>query len=433
MKTLLFLIDLYPILPKFYISKNKSIPSMIGGILTIFFISISIIFLFFTFTDFFKKQNFNNLYSRDTMQYFQFNHSRIPLIISFYDRNANQIPIDILEKYINIELDYYEIDLSKSQIIEKTSFRPENCNLTTVLKNHSISINASFRYDLLCLPTSQKDFEILGSYGDLRGFSMINFVFSKCLNNTKNNNTCYDINSINDFIDNSTLIIASIDYDIDHRNVINPFIPKFISEGFSMNPYLFKTIYLKRKKVLYTSDSGYFTKNETHFENYLHDFSDFKSQIFTKNDTIGNFFMELSIETSGIQETFYRRYQRLHEALAGVFVIINGLNFLFQTFMELVHQKIYFQKIINKVMNFDETLNILDFNRISELKNSLFERNTHHFNHNPYKKDSIKREFKKIYMYYFFFKLSYKYFRKNLKKIQLILLKYLCLEEIKIR
>lgn len=398
MKKLLFVIDIFPIVPKFYISKNKNLPSTIGGILTIINFIIYFIFLFTTFTEFFKRQNFTNLYTRDTMQYFQYNQSETPFFISFFDSNANQIPFQNFNKYLKIYGDYYEFDPLKQINITRTTFPLENCNLSSVLNEYSISINSTLGVVSQCIPRSQNNLMILGGAGDIRGFSYLSFNFIKCYNTTENGNSCPDLNAINNFIRNSILMIGTVDYDINHQITDYPFVPKFISKAFSLNPNNFKSISIKRKKVTYTSDSGYFSKLYSYFENDLFDSIEVNVQNLDTNEKLANVFIEISLETSGAKEINYRKYQRVQEAFAGVFTIIAGLNALSQIFIEFIHEKIYFQKLINKILNLDQSFNDYNFKKIAELKKSLVERNNNKFNGNLHKKEFYKRDFKKVYM-----------------------------------
>jgi len=373
-------IDLFSIQPKFYIFKKKNIQSQIGGFLTLIQISISTIFLLYTFKSFFNRENFTNSFTQDSMQYFQFNQSEIPFFISIYDYEANPVPIVDLDKYLGIEVEYltlFNISKPQDKILRK-HFKLEKCNLTSNLQNYASIVDGKIAIDYyLCLPQDESNLIILGSYGDFRGFSYIQIKILKCMNSTQNNNQCFDSNKIEKFIKNSILIYGMIDYNIDHNQPEDPFVSKIITEGYFMTSQYLKSIRVKRKKISYRTDYGFFFKSEKNIEKYLYDYSIPVIEDFNRDDANRNYFMDLYIEASGKNDVHNRVYQKLQDALAGSFTILASLHSLLLFIIDFFYDKIYFQKLINHIIDFEENDKIEPkLNKINTLRSSINNRNT---------------------------------------------------------
>jgi len=377
-------IDIFSIKPKFFIFKEKSVSSKLGTVLTLIQISISIFITIFIFNGFFNRENFITSFTQDTMQYYKFNQSDIPFFITIYDYQAQPFQLVEVEKYLVFDVEYLALLNSKesNNKVIRRNFQLEKCNLSNNLENYSnlfkgkISIDSS-----LCLPQKENNLSILGTFGDFKGFSQIKIRISKCVNSKQNNN-CYNIDKINNFLKNYVLVWGTIDFDIDHKIIDNPFVSKVITEGVFMSPGIFKSIKLKRKKISYISDFGFFYKTRNILEEYKFDFSLPIIEDFLYDDPSGNYFMNFEITTSGKQDNYNRHYQKIQEALAGAFSILGTMRTLFFLIVEMFYDKIYFQKLINQILKSDEfEINEQKINKLNYLKNSFYNKNNLKENH----------------------------------------------------
>jgi len=373
-------IDIFTIKPKFYIFKQISVSSKIGILLTLIQISISFLVVIYTCKTFFNRENFTTSFTQDTMQYYEFKQSENPLFISIFDYQAQPVPLVFLEKYLVFEVDYFAFfNISKPNMkVYQTSFKLEKCNFTTNLKNYDNLVRDNIIIDnFLCLPQSENDLKIIGTFGDFKGFSQIRIKISKCINGTQNNNSCFDIEKINKFIKNSLIIWGSIDYDINHNIPDDPFVSKVVTEAYYMTTENLKSIKVRRKKITYTTDYGFFFKNNHTLGKIFIDYSIPVIEDFNQNDLTGNYFMNLYIETSGKKDNHFRRYQKLQEALAGAFTILASLKSLSFLIIEIFYDKIYFQKLINNILlPEEEDITKQKPKKIKDLRISIYNRNT---------------------------------------------------------
>jgi len=97
---------------------------------------------------------------------------------------------------------------------------------------------------------------------------------------------------------------------------------------------------------------------------------------FNRDDPTGNYFMDLFIETSGKEDYHFRRYQKLQESLAGVFTILATIHSIFVFIIEMLYDKIYFQKLINNILLSEEEDNTEQkLKKINFLRNCFYNRN----------------------------------------------------------
>jgi len=253
--------DIFSIEPRFYIFNQSRVSSKTGTLLTLIQFLISTLMIVFTFETYFNSENFMTSFTQFTMQYYEYNQSEIPFFISIFDYNEQPVPLILLEKYLKFDVEYFSLlNITKPNIkINLFNLQLEKCNLTTNLRKYSHLVKEIINIDnYLCLPQTERDLKILGTFGDYKGFSQIKIKISKCLNTTQNNNICFDIENINKFIKNSLIVWGTIDYEIDHTIPEDPFVAKVITEGHYMTTQNLKSLKLKRKKISYTSDMGIF-------------------------------------------------------------------------------------------------------------------------------------------------------------------------------
>jgi len=350
-------IDIFRIKPKIYIQKQENINSCLGMILTIFFSLISFVFLGFNFFQTFQRLHYTNSYNLETKQEYNLPTSKYPFFLRFLNKNGQAI--QNLEKIIKIEAYYkpFEDDYKKSldDIFVSKETILDNCNINEIseIENLLTENITNFLLNFKCaIPIN--DFNKKNNNNDsiyLETYNFQGYKFSKCSNNTKSNIICLDEKTIDSEIDDMTFIWAHIDYDIFHNKIVNPFQPKIIKEVYYFNSKKIKRFSVRKKQVIYNDENGYISESYQEYINYLYDSTDIL--ILDSSPLYPYLFSMIYIDSSGKRDIHFRRYKKLIESLTESFAFIKTMQACCIIFVGLLHEKVYFQNLINAIFKFD--------------------------------------------------------------------------------
>lgn len=349
MSSILQSLDIYRIKPKFFIKKAESIPSILGGVLSIITIILSLVIVIYSMSEVFGRVNYTTSFKQEFQKFYSSDLSEKSIFFNVLTDIKYEHPN--LDRILNFYPTYNIFNVSATQNDRIISFPIETIKCTgnenglkdTILPS-GLPIN-KFNC-LMGLKSNNSIFGQLGSYG---GFSYIEINFFRCSNSTNNNNHCFSNEMIDYYLRDMLLIWGTLDYDIDNELHGNPFVPQVFTEGFKISKELYNMIRVKNKKVEYISDTGLISNNIETFVYSLHDITEV--QTYNLSDDYPNLFKSLIIETSGKREIHTRKYQRIQEALAIVSAVLNFMKILCGIFVDLNEDKIYFEYLINYLLS----------------------------------------------------------------------------------
>ena len=266
--------------------------------------------------------------------------------------------------YINESIYYVNASLSSTTLINETS---SNEIITPLNLIKCSEYNFTFLKDyfsnlplknLYCLNIS--NIEIKGAF-KTPIWNVLYFKFSKCINSTKNNNSCQSNEIIDQYLKGGYIGIFLSDYIIEPNNFKNPsqFYGKNVFTTFTYKEYIDYWIYLKHEEVI--TDIGYFfERKNTKFYfsiDEVEKLSDYRED--------NNIFLSVGIRKSLKREVYERAYIKLQEAAANACGIIKVAIFCGEIF------SFFFQKLLydNFIIQF------ITFSKINSYKNFIFNAN----------------------------------------------------------
>jgi len=345
MSSVLESIDIYRIKPNFFIKNGDSIPTKLGGALSILTILSSLALVIYTLIDVFSSKRYITSFTQESKKDYSLNMSKEKIFFKFFTGLEEMPNID---RIIEFRPYYYLLDVSDFQEKEK-DIAYEKCRETGNSLEETERVSNFFSRDkFYCLSNLTDENTIFGDLSSHSIVASLQIDFKRCVNSTKNNNKCFSKVTIDSYLQNSTLVWGTEDYDIDHGLPGNPFKLKEFMESFQVIEDKYRIITVKKKEISYYSDKGLFTNNTETFFYPSYDFTSLQTNNIPKYDP--NIFMTLSFQISGKREIYTRRYEKMQEALTIVSTMVNLMKVLGGLVVSLVGDKIYFEQLINSLL-----------------------------------------------------------------------------------
>ena len=375
---------------------NERHSSIFSGLLTIL-LGLFIIFLIIVLSiDFIFKKNptayYYNKYIND-LDVFHLNLTGIFHYIFFVEKNNNNMKIDnkaitIIGTDIN-----HNILFSQNNDSEINHYIYESCNENdlgeNLLKNDIIydGVKMGLNYGYCIKKYYNKDKKTILYQNDSEfeypylehGASQVTnreygIYIKKCQNNTLiNNNSCYDNNKINEYINNylSIYLINFFDSTIDVQNYKNPIQYNFHNVGNSINTNSFTINHLNFHPLMIRTNAGIFLDRITETKSFKFDTNEKMVNTLNK-DIIGTIHFWIQNEID-IYERLYKKVQDIAGGVDGIIEIfmlfIKFCNIIFFNDFQVISDFNYeIEKKINKFNKYKENL---DKNMIN--KETLYE------------------------------------------------------------
>ena len=282
MKSLIEYCDLVPhkVTLTFNEQGETKYKTLIGGLISIFFIIIIIIYCFFLFIRLFYRRDISVVHSTQINPYVNLTDShKLPFLLRLTDTNSNPYEEDEKLYYITASIWYGGSNNTSIEHVPQfsVSLNVSKCDINKHFTDEFRDYFKNFT-DLnsyYCLEPRNYSQTIYGLYGNIYPFSYYSFTARYCKNTTENNNSCYSVEESKKKFDYMYLDVIFIDYTIDSlkiKNVNEIFIRK---ERYELSTILFKRVWLYFENIKYVINKGYIFSDEEN--EYFHGYESVRS------------------------------------------------------------------------------------------------------------------------------------------------------------
>ena len=347
-----FIIDCDFLSRKAYLTFNdsgdKRFKTNLGGILSIFSILISIIFIIIFFQRLIRKQDASIIISTERNNKINITYSNnFPFMFRISD--AFSMPLTSYNLYnISLLIWYGYIEKETNKLIQKyDNITVEKCDLNKHFGEYKKYFNQVPDIETYFCPKQRLYNQTLyGIYGDHNYFRYYNFYFSKCINST--NNTCLEINKINNILSDAYLDLKYMSYTINStksRNINNLIV---ISDRYIVSSTIYKRLWLHFNQIKYSIDNGLFFP---FYENEIfHQFDHLRIDVDLRDmnlNIVPQTFMVVTILNSGNILLYKKIYLKIQDYLATIGGIIKTITIICQCLNYFNALNSYYCKLIN--------------------------------------------------------------------------------------
>ena len=371
-RNLIVFIDLFGHSPSFVINGRLLHKTFFGGTLTIIVVIVAVIStIFFSQELLFRKSPSVNLSTQSDLNPKKINYfNNFEFAIGL--QNSNYLP------EINEKIYYAKGFIFKTIVNSSGSFNiRENLNVErcseSLIKNNNYDLFKQLNLEnFYCISLNQDEVNnddiYLEEFWGHHNFRMLQIKFYDCVNST-NNNDCASQETIDSFLNLSTLSYYIIDNYVRTNNYKNPF-QRALKEYFFYvsNKFLLSLTQYFHHSEIYTDDGFIFTTN-----NQISSFkidSMVENTIFNRSD---KHFVSISFQLNNNIEQFQRKYYKVQDLAAQVGGIYNTLFLICLLFLKLYEDNSYFQYLINKFfeVRFEDIHNKKNNQRVTKRKKTF--------------------------------------------------------------
>jgi len=350
--------------------------------------------------------------------------SDTPIMFGFATNGGTISYMDPSLISLSFERNVHNVYLDENGIyqLERISIKVEMeyCNKS----KHFINKNdfmKYFEYNKFLCPKPNQNLTFGGRFGDnINGYDLLEIHLNKCQNTTENNNKCQSEEIINNFLNNSYLLMVYLSESVDHSNYSYPLVKILRNELFTVAKEHVKRYYQYFQMASYTSDIGLIWNNNKNF--YLTEFkmlhTDFVKEEEQKFYT-SNALLEIAF-TSTEQKTIYeRKYVKLQEVLSDIGGFTDIIFVFFQFFSNYFSKKTMIVDVTNKIIIKEENKNIKfkipNINNYVSVNNSLGSMRKTQNNNSEFKLIGEQKS-KSLTVNYYNKNYNYKQIKTNFKK-----------------
>ena len=352
-------VDLYGKEPEFYFKGKYNKTSWIGRILTLLYVIIYIAFLIYKLNRMIKR---TDVTFYDTTAY----TGEIPSIQLnkeiFYGAFAFTIPgTDVAYWDPRIyTIDAQFVSQVKTNGVWSYSYKNvtfKRCELSDFGSNYQSILANKDLSGFLC-PTTV-DF-LLEGYTTLERYSYISMKFKVCKNTTENNNHCYPLDYIQQFLYATSIDSKIEDIDLTPQDHDHPI--QYLERDIPGPTYqeLHQMIYVYMQLVIIETDDniiGFEALSKTNTEKHLKYET---SWIISSPNIQGNYIQnpdyglnDITIQLSPTVLTQKRTYVQLIDVLGDVGGLMEIVNMIFSIICSLITNILYEKSLVNNLFNFD--------------------------------------------------------------------------------
>jgi len=307
--------------------RNKT---LIGGLLSLFTIILSSSFIIYFFYKLIFKEDTSIIFTTE-----KDNKMTIPYSykLPFMFRLSDTYSISLSEKNLyNITLLvwYSYFDNETNELIQNyDKVIVEKCNIDNHFSDYkNLFYNIRDLDNYFCPRIRNKNQSLFGIYGDNKPFLYYVFYFSKCINNTNENNNCLPDLEIEKKLSDIYLDIKYISY-------LNP---KYSNKGeiiikndrFIVSSSIYKRIWLFFNYVKYKIDNGIFFPS--YIKSEYHQYDNSRIDIDLRNKSLNDIpetFLAVTILTSGNIYNYKKSYLKIQDYLATIGGIVKAITYIF--------------------------------------------------------------------------------------------------------
>ena len=333
--------------------------TLIGGLISIFFIIIIIIYCFFLFIRLFYRRDISVVHSTQINPYVNLTDShKLPFLLRLTDTNSNPYQENEKMYYItasiwyggsnNTSLAYHAPQFSDSLNVSKCDI---NKHFTDEYKKYFFGINNLSSF--YCLEPRNYSQTIYGLYGNNHPFSYYSLTFRYCKNTTENNNSCYSVEeSKNKMGDSFYLDLIFIDYTLDskkEKDIKELYIRK---ERYELSTILYKRIWLYLENIKYIIDKGYLLSRKK--IEYFHRHNSMRADFNLLEGE--QYFATLTILNEITTSIYNQEYKKIQDYLAIIGGLINSIRVIALLLNYSNSKNSYYLKLIQDFIIDNQTL-----------------------------------------------------------------------------
>ena len=357
------LFDMYGYSPYLFIGGYKRNGSFLGLLSTLLSIIVGCLFSSYFIIEFVSKKKFTIITSETNPEGIDsIKLTKNTSYFSFY----LQDPISykpIIDESIYYPKVYYKTAKRNNKegfIWTQKSLEYGKCELNDFNENfQKLFIN----YDLSNMYCIKNLNELIKGVFTKDEYSFIFVEFYECKNTTEKLN-CKSQSEINYYLNGTFMAIDFQDITIEPNNFVNPIIPKVGQFYTTLSKNYFKEIHLYFKKILIETDKGLIF-NEIENKEYVQ-YDHNEDMISFKASGNGDF-LEFSIKFADKITKFSRSYTKAQTVISNIGGFVKFIQTSFWILSYILIENSVFQKIINKIFYFEDSLKI-EKNKLVDLK-----------------------------------------------------------------
>ena len=370
-------IDLFAKRPELYFKKHSRRTSWIGRIFTFLYIIMFVLFFAYKLN---RLVNRLDITVYDTNSYtgeipsIQLDNNLFYAGIAFDLPGTNLPYID--ERIYTIETKFVnQVKINGQWETNETVIPMKKCELSDFGSNFQNIFSKTYLSQLLC--PANVDY-ILEGYSTMDRYSYVKMNFKRCVNTTENNNHCFPLDVIQQYLYATTINAKLEDVEIDPRNHDNPiyYLERDVPGPTYKDLYLMIYVYFKIV-VIETDDNiiGFEALSNPKVERYLkYD----TTWIIPSPNLYGDFTVnpdapvnEITIQLSPSVLTLKRTYVRLIDVLGDVGGLIQTINMIFRIITFVIVNILYEKSLVNNLFEFDFNKKLIVFKNKTSKKNNI--------------------------------------------------------------
>ena len=306
------------------------IKTVVGGLLCLFSIIISLSFIFYLFYKLIFKEDASIIFSTEKDNKINLLYSyKLPFMLRLSDTYS--IPLLQNNLYnISLLVWYTRYDNKTNRYIQDfNQIIVEKCNIEKHFSDYKdLFYNTIDLENYYCPRIREKNQSLSGIYGENKPFSYYLFYFSKCVNNTnENENNCLPDSEIEKLLSDCYLDIKYVTYLDPKKSNYGEIIIK--SDRFLVSSTIYKRIWLYFNYVRYKIDHGIFFPS--YINNEYHQYENSRIDIDLRNKSLNDIegtFLTVTILTSGNIYNYKKRYLKIQDYLATIGGIVKAIVYI---------------------------------------------------------------------------------------------------------
>ena len=353
-------------------NKRYSYETKFGGVLTIITFIIIFAYTISNLIDLLQGNNYTIISNEIENYKYILDFSNVPFGFKLINSKGEDFPYDpTIYNYKIINTEYYFIQNSGDKTINYVEEKIEFDYCDKFFGNNKFYKNLDIS-NLICIKPGQ-NLTMYGKFGDSNGFRGFRIYVNRC--NTKiENNTCLDIETINNKLANIKFIFFYLGYEINHysnnKNIVQY---KIINGENSLSINFMKKYYYRFQKAKYNLYNNLIFNNKEKIDFYLsngyeYDFElDSSNSLASSDNSLGYFAFNTDAKIIEYTKTLSSLWD-VFSKIGGVFNIVVSIAKLINSFISkrillldinehlinkysLVNNKIEINKDIKSILN----------------------------------------------------------------------------------
>ena len=374
--------DIFSCKAEFTFNENGEtrLKSPLGGLLTTFFIFLSVSISLYYSIEFFMHNNQYIISSRNSSPFLNLTQTnKIPFIFRLTD--GINLPYEEPSKIYKVALKYWYGGSNESAISTKqftNDIEVEQCNINKHFSEYKeLFSEVNDIHTFYCPIIRNYNQTIYGIYGNIYPFGYYHFYFYMCLNQSSSDN-CFPYEQLEKTLSNTYLEMKTIDYSVNNFNKKSIQEMHIKNERFMISNTVYKRIWLYLNAVEFTTDYGYVFKREKTERFFSYD--SIRYDIDKRNimeGTIPGTFVTMTILSSGNVMVYHKSYTKIPDFLATISGIIKLFHVICYLLNYFYSKNTYFYKLYSEYYLIEEQHKKAIDKQISNPKHSLIKIHKH--------------------------------------------------------